>query len=184
MAKRKSRSASTEAGSPDFAALASQMNGLLDQLVALIPDYTQPDPESVPKVSGNARFANELIAPTVTAIANYEPLRQHNLFDVEAGRQALAARDEFRPVAARMAAVTAALNFTVDSKLAHAAMETLQTYQWAKRHAEAPEGAALRPYVAEMKRVVAKTINRRPKGQSSPAPGAPSPIAQPPAAQQ
>jgi len=156
---------------PDLAAIAAQMNGLLDQLVALIPDYTQPDPERVPKVSANARFAGELIMPTITAVSNYEPLRQHNLFNVDGGRHALVFRDQFRPLALRMEAVTRAIDFTIDSKLAHAAMETLQTYQWSKRHAEAPEGAALRPYVAEMRRVVAKTINRR--GKTQPAPGTP-----------
>lgn len=160
--KSSNTTSDTAATPAALGAIASQVNALLDQVEALIPDYTQPDPERVPKVSANARFAHELIAPTITAVGNYEPLRQHNLFDVEGGRHALAVRDELRPLALRTAAIAAALQFTIDSKLAAAAAETLQTYQWSKRHAEEPAGAALRPYVAEMRRVVAKTINRRP----------------------
>ena len=159
-----------EPASPDPSAIASQISVLLDQLEALIPDYAQPDPERVRKVSVNARFAHELIPPTITAVTNYEPLRRHSLFDVDGGRHALAVRDEFRPLTLRLSAITAALQFTIDSKLAAAAVETLQTYQWSKRHAGTPEGTALRPYVAEMRRVVAKTINRRqPKAPQSPA---------------
>ena len=54
-------------------------------------------------------------------------------------------------------------DFAVDSKLADAAIETLQTYQWSKRHAKQSDGAGLRPYVSEMQRVVEKTINHRAK---------------------
>jgi len=95
-------------------------------------------------------------------------LRRHALFDVDEGLHALAVRDQFRPLTLRIGAIAAALQFTIDSKLAHAAVETLQTYEWSKRHAHTAEGTALRPYVAEMRRVMTKTINRR--QQKAPAP--------------
>ena len=48
-----------------------------------------------------------------------------------------------------MAALTSQIDFAVDDKLAEAAMEALQTYQWSKRQAKLPDGAGLRPYVSE-----------------------------------
>ena len=115
----------------------------------------------------NARFAGELVTPTITAVTNYEPLRARRLFDVDAGRNALAFRDDFRPIARRIAVLASQIDFAVDDKLAEAAIEALQTYQWSKRHAKHPDGAGLRPYVTEMQRVVEKTINHRPKHQES-----------------
>lgn len=164
--------------SPDLGAIATEVNGLLDKVEALIPDYAAPDPQRVRKVAVNARFAHELIPPTITAVTNYEPLRRHSLFDVDNGLQALAARDQLRPLMLRMEAIASALQFTIDNKLAHAAVETLQTYEWSKRHAATPEGVALRPYVAEMRRVVTKTINRRQQKPPSP-PATPAPQSPP-----
>lgn len=156
--------------------LALQMTALLDQLEALIPAYPEPDAARKTTVRANARFAGELVMPTITAVTNYEPLRARKLFDVEGGRKALACRDDLRPIAQRIAVIASRLDFVVDSKLADAAIETLQTYQWSKRHAKQPDGAGLRPYVAEMQRVVEKTINHRAKHEepsSTPAPKEP-----------
>lgn len=158
--------------------VATRISALLDQLEALVIDFPQPDPVRTATVRANARFAGELVTPTITAVTNYEPLRSRRLFDVEAGRNALAFRDELRPIVHRMAALTAQIDFAVDDKLAEAAMEALQTYQWSKRHAKQPDGAGLRPYVNEMQRVVEKTINHRPKHQepTTPTPKEPTTV--------
>jgi len=154
--------------------VAGQITALLDQLDALIAGYPEPDVARMKAVRSNARFAGELVAPTITAVSNYEPLRARKLFDVEAGRQALAFRDDLRPIAQRMAVTASKIDFAVDSKLADAAIDALQTYQWSKRHAKQPDGAGLRPYVSEMQRVVEKTLNHRAKpenaGNTTPAP--------------
>jgi hypothetical protein len=161
----------TETTSADAAA---QITALLDQLDALIASYPEPDVVRKRAVRSNARFAGELVSPTITAVTNYEPLRARKLFDVEAGRQALAFRDDFRPFAQRIAVIASKIDFAVDDKLADAAIDALQTYQWSKRHAKQPDGAGLRPYVDEMQRVVEKTLNHRAKpentGNNTPAP--------------
>ena len=54
----------------------------------------QPDAARRTTVRANARFASELVTPTITAVTNYEPLRARRLFDVEGGRKALAFRDD------------------------------------------------------------------------------------------
>jgi hypothetical protein len=150
------------------ASVASQLTTLLDQIEALIPDYTKPDSVRARTVASNARFAHDLITPTIAAVTNYEPLRQRNLFDVERGRRALQLRDELRPIQQRLAVITDALAFTIDSQLAEAGVEALQTYRWSQHHVRHPEGDGLRPYVDEMKAVVKKAIGRRGKAKTSP----------------
>jgi hypothetical protein len=151
--------------------VAAQMAALLDQIEALVPGYTKPDSARARTVTSNARFAQELITPTIAAVSNYEPLRQHNLFDVDHARGALKLRDELRPVQQRVAAIAAAIEFTVDSELADAGIEALQVYRWSQHHIRHHEGEGLRPYVDEMKQVVKKAIGRRTKAKAKP--GAP-----------
>jgi len=168
MPNTKSSTAETPA-----ADVASQMTALLDQLEALTVEYPEPDASRMSAVRANARFAGELVSPTIAAVTNYEPLRARRLFDVDAGRGALAFRDDLRPIAQRIAVIASKIDFAIDSKLADAAIEALQTYQWSKRHAKQPDGAGLRPYVSEMQRVVEKTLNHRSKAEhpgSTPAP--------------
>src|SRR2546423_6989162 len=153
----------TEGGS-----VAAQLTTLLDQNEALIPDYPKPDSIRARTVASNARFAHDLITPTIAAVTNYEPLRQRNLFDVERGRRALQLRDELRPVQQRLAVITDALAFTIDSQLAESGVDALQTYRWSPHHVRHPEGDGLRPYVDEMKAVVKKAIGRRGKMKASP----------------
>ena len=156
--------------------LAAQITALLDQIEALIPNVPEADATRKSTVRANARFAGELVTPTITAVTNYEPLREHKLFDVERGRKALAFRDDLRPIAQRIAIIAAKLDFAVDSELADAAVEALQAYHWSKRHAKQAGGAGLRPYVGEMQRVVEKTMNHRVKHEvpaTTPAPKEP-----------
>ena len=163
----------TTGTSASISEAAARISALLDQIETEVVDFPQPDAARAAAVRANARFAGELVTPTITAVTNYEPLRSRKLFDVDGGRNALAFRDELRPIVQRMAVLTAHIDFAVDDKLAEAAMEALQTYQWSKRHAKQADGAGLRPYVSEMQRVVEKTINHRPKHQepaSTPAP--------------
>ena len=147
----------------DLSSLTSQIAAHLDQIQALIPDYTPPEPARRKHVAANARFANEAIQPAITATENYSPLGQTNVFDVEAGRRALALRDALRPLMVRMQALVDGGNFTIDVGLATAGVQVLQVYDWSKRHLRLPEAAALRPYVDDIARMIEKTLNHRPK---------------------
>ena len=153
----------TTSNSTPTAEAAARISALLDQLETLIADFPPLDPTRAAAVRANARFAGELVTPTITAVSNYEPLRARKLFDIDGGREALAFRDEFRPIAQRIAVLASQVDFAVDDRLADAAIEALQTYQWSKRATRHPEGAGLKPYVNEMQRVVEKTLNHRAK---------------------
>jgi len=156
-------------------AVAAQLIGLLDQFESLVPGFQPHDRAEVHRVATAARFANELIQPTITAVSSFAPASERKMFDIERGKAALQYRDALRPVAQRLSALLDGVEFTIDSQLAEAGAEALQAYAWAKSYAKGRTGAGLRPYLDEMRRVVRKAINRRkpPAGESTPTPPSP-----------
>lgn len=165
----------TSADSPSLTAIAGQLGELVTQMEGLIPDLTPHDGRQVRRVASAAKFAAELIVPTITTMT-VVPSAPKDLFDVEAGRQALEYRDQFRPIAQRLTALGTALEFSIDSKLSKSGEDSLQTYHWAQRALRGPNGPALAPYVEEMRRAVKKAINRHPKPATpdTPSPEAPA----------
>jgi hypothetical protein len=70
-----------------------------------------------------------------------------------AGQGALDYDGQLNPITKRLAAVTLALSYSINLKLATAGDEALQMYQWAKRHVAKPDGGGARVFVDEMQRV-------------------------------
>jgi hypothetical protein len=155
-------------------AIAGQLLGLLDQFERLVPGFQPHDAAEVHRVATAARFANELIQPTITAVSSFAPASERKMFDIERGKAALQYRNALRPVAQRLSALLDGLEFTIDSRLAESGAEALQAYAWAKSYAKGRTGAGLRPYLDEMRRVVRKAINRRKPPASAPPPAQPS----------
>jgi len=149
-------------------AVASQLIGLLDQFESLVPGFQPHDAAEVYRVATAARFAHELIQPTITAVSSFAPASERKMFDIERGKAALQYRDALRPVAQRLSALLDGVEFTIDSQLAESGAEALQAYAWAKAYAKGRNGAGLRPYLDEMRRVVRKAINRRKPPASAP----------------
>ena len=156
----------------DVAQLSAKMTELLDQFQALMPDFMAPDPARRQRVAQRARFGEQMILPMAATSDNYVPLRETNIFDADAGRLALAVRDALRPIALRLSAVTDAVSYTIDTRLAASGTEALQAYQWAKDHIKFADAHALKPYLDDASRVVKKTLNRRAKASDTPAPPA------------
>jgi len=150
------------------AVVAAQLIGLLDQFESLVPGFQPHDAAEVHRVATAARFANELIQPTITAVSSFAPASERKMFDIERGKAALQYRDALRPVAQRLSALLDGVEFTIDSQLAESGAEALQAYAWAKSYAKGRTGAGLRPYLDEMRRVVRKAINRRKQPASTP----------------
>ena len=171
------RAAAVAAGdTPDPETIAKQLLDVVATLETLVPGFTPHNPREIRRVASGAKFAHQLIVPTITTVSSVAAVQQRNLFDIARGQEALRYRDAIRPIAQRLAAFTSGLEFTVDSKLFAAGEEALQTYKWAQRAVKSPGGDAVRPYVEEMTKVVKKALNFRPK-KAAPAPTTPPPHA-------
>jgi hypothetical protein len=158
----------------DLDSIASELLALVTKIENVVPGFEAHDKREISRVAARARFAHELIAPTITIVTSVPTVPQ-DLFKVARAREALHVVDLLRPIARRLSAFAHGLDFTIDTKLSLAGEDALQTYHWAKRAARGPKGAALRPYLDEMRRVVKRAINRskKPKSDSSATPPAP-----------
>jgi hypothetical protein len=141
--------------------IAGKLIALLDQFESLVPGFQPHDVNDVHRVATAARFAHELIQPTITAVSSFAPASERKMFDIERGRAALQYRDSLRPVAQRLSVLLDGVEFTINAHLAESGTEALQAYAWAKTYAKGPKGAGLRPYLDEMRRVVRKAMNHR-----------------------
>src|ERR1700682_3289913 len=110
---------------PSPAAIAKQLLDLVATFEGILPALVPPNPREIRRITSASRFAEYVIPPTLDAVASAESLREKNLFDVAAAQEALEYRDLVRPAAQRLAAFVAALEYTVDSKLAAAGEEAL-----------------------------------------------------------
>ncbi|HEX7680114.1 MAG TPA: hypothetical protein VF713_18430 [Thermoanaerobaculia bacterium] len=160
--------------------LAASFIAMIDQFQAQIPNFQHHDPSDIRRVAAIARFAPDLIVPTIATTTSFAPAAQRNLFDVEANQMAIRRQNAFQPVIQRLSALTDGLQFTVNNGLAEAGAQALDVYTWAKAYARRPDATALHPYVAAMSHVVKKVINhRKPKSSTAPAPSpAPAPLPQ------
>ena len=132
-----------------------------------------------------ARFAKDLIAPTITTVTTV-PTPQ-GLFDVNGAREAMAFREKLGPVIQRLSVLVGTLGYTSDEKMANTGEGCLQTYRWSKVAIKSGKRNDLKPYVDEMSRMVKKAINHRPATAApatpAPAPNTPGTAEAPPHAQ-
>jgi hypothetical protein len=143
-------------------AIAEQVGNAIEVLDAALAHLRPRDAVEAQRNSGTVRFADDLIAPTVTAATTSEHLKDRGMFDVERAQDAITYRDLMRPFAQWLRTRAAMIDFDIDARLAVSGREALAVYQWAKRMARSPDMADLRPFVEQMRKVVKREINRRP----------------------
>jgi hypothetical protein len=161
--------------------LAAVLLAKIDEFEALVPNFQHHDKNDARRVSGIARFARELIVPTIATVTSFEPAAERNMFDVERSQMAMRRRDAFAPVIQRLSALTDGVQFTVNSDLAESGSQALNVYSWAKSYVRRPDAAKLHPYVSTMAREVKRVLNHRkpPVSESTPAPSGPAPAPTP-----
>src|SRR5438105_2331516 len=165
--------------------LAARLNAILDDFVAAFPNLRPHDTRVAKQNATVVRFAPDLINPTIAAATNNPAFAKLNIFDPAEGKLALDYESALAPIRQRLSVLSADVDFSTSLPVAAAATKTLHSYSIMKRLAKQEDGAALRPYVAEMQRVVKRVLNRRraapatpspePPPADTPAPGAPPP---------
>src|SRR5260370_28149140 len=167
-------SAVAAAGVPDAEPtpeeLAVAFIAMIDQFQAQIPNFQHRDPTTMRRVMAMARFAPELVVPTIAACTSFAPAAQRNLFDVEAGQMAIRKQNAFLPVIQRLTALTDGLQFTVKRDMGEAGSQSLDFFSWGKSYSQRPDAPPLVPYVAARWHVGKTGLNPR-----QPTDGAPPP---------
>jgi len=157
----------------------------LDEFQAMVLNFRHHDPNDIRRVAAIARYAPDLVVPTIATITSFPPASERNLFDTPGNQLHVRSYDSLGPIVQRLNELAAGVQFTRNSGMAEAGAQTLDVYTWAKSYSKRPDAAQLRPYVAKMAKVVKKVINHR-KRKASPAPApspSPAPTQLPPGAQ-
>jgi hypothetical protein len=132
--------------------IAEQVRAAIEAVAALIPRLEGPHPSTRRQVRAHRTVPREFIASMIAAVDQIEALRAVDTFDADDAREALQFIDAFRPIADQLAALTASLKFTLESRKSRAAIGALQTYAIAREMARDEIVSPLTAYNEFLKR--------------------------------
>jgi len=132
--------------------LAEQVRAAVEALSALIPRLELPHPSTRDRIRAHRTVPREFIVSIIAAVEEIENLRLVRKFDIDDARETLQFIDAFRPIADQLAALTAALKFTIESRKARVVAAALQTYDIARALSRDEEVSALTAHVSCLKR--------------------------------
>jgi len=132
--------------------VAEQVRAAVDAVAALIPKLERPHSSTRPGVRAHRTVPRQFIVSMIAAVEEIESLRVLRKFDVDDARETLQFIDAFRPIADQLAALTAALRFTIESRKARVVAAGLQTYDIARGLARDEEVTPVTAHIGNLKR--------------------------------
>ena len=132
--------------------LADEFMKELDEIAPIIPQLEAAHISTANFVRSHLNVPNEFLATALAAVEQTPALQAVNKLDVLAARDTLQFIEAFRPVLDKVSAFANALKFTIASRKASLAADSLQIYDIAKGLARDPGSAALASVVANLKR--------------------------------
>jgi hypothetical protein len=132
--------------------LADAFSRALDEIAAAIPRLEITHPTTVTFVRTHQNVSLEFISSAVAAVEQSPELQGVNKLDVTAARDTLQFIEAFRPVQDKVSALANSLKFTIASRKASLAADSLQIYSIAKGVARDPGAAAVASHVSNLRR--------------------------------
>jgi hypothetical protein len=136
--------------------LADEFMRELDEIAPIIPQLEAAHISTVNFVRSHLNVPIKFLATAIAAVEQTPALQAVNKLDVLAGRDTLQFIEAFLPVLDKVSAFTNALKFTISSRKASLAADSLQIYDIAKGLARDPGSAAIASVVSNMKRDLGK----------------------------
>jgi len=142
----------------DMERVAAQVRAAVDAVAELVPRLERPHPLTRNRLRAHRTVPREFITSIIAAVEAIEELRLVRKFDVDDARDTLQFIDAFRPIADQLAALTAALKFTIESRKARVVAAALQTYEIARALSrDEGETSPASSHVAILKRDLRRT---------------------------
>ncbi len=171
----------TPAASPAHLDDATAMISELQAMGQRVPAFSFPaDGNSNRKLTATATVPQAAILK-MTALVQTRPLLTGSDIGPAELREMVSIAQAYAPVPDEAEAFAGALRHTINSIMAKAGSTVLSAYETAKRQSKRPEGADLRPHVADMKRLLSTRFGKKSKHQAAqqptqqPTPQAPTP---------
>lgn len=132
--------------------VAAEFMSALDEISQIIPKLEAIHVSTANLVRSRLNVPNEFLATVTAAVEQVQELQAINKLDVNAARDTLQFLEAFRPVRDKVDAFAKNLKYTMDSRKAKLATDSLLTYDVAKGLARDPNSATIASLVANMKR--------------------------------
>jgi len=132
--------------------VAAEFMAALDEIAAIIPKLEAIHVSTANLVRSRLNVPNEFLATVTAAVEQVPELQAIQKLDVNAARDTLQFLEAFRPVRDKVDAFAKNLKYTMDSRKAKLATDSLLTYDVAKGLARDPNSATIASLVANMKR--------------------------------
>lgn len=142
--------------------IAGQVRATVEAVSALIPNLERPHRSTRNRDRAHRTVPRAFIVSMIAAVEQLEALQAVRKFDVDDARETLQFIDAFRPVADQLAALTAALRFTLESRKARVVAAGLQTYDIARGLARDEEMTPLTAHIGNLKRDLRRGFRRDP----------------------
>src|SRR5687767_5818972 len=154
--------------------VAAEFMSALDEISQIIPKLEAIHVSTANLVRSRLNVPNEFLATVTAAVEQVPELQAIQKLDVNAAHDTLQFLEAFRPVRDKVDAFAKNLKYTMDSRKAKLATDSLLTYDVAKGLARDPNSATIASLVANMKRDLGR--RGRPKTplavrKAGPAPG-------------
>jgi hypothetical protein len=132
--------------------VAAEFMSALDEIAQIIPKLEAIHVSTANLVRSRLNVPNEFLATVTAAVEQVPELQAINKLDVNAARDTIQFLEAFRPVRDKVDAFAKNLKYTMDSRKAKLATDSLLTYDVAKGLARDPNSATIASLVANMKR--------------------------------
>jgi hypothetical protein len=132
--------------------LAAEFMAALDEIATIIPKLEAAHITTANFVRSHQNVPTEFLATAVSAVEQTPELQGVKKLDILAARDTLQFIEAFRPVVDKFTAFAKNLQFTMSSRKASLAADSLQIYYIAKGVARDPNSAGMASLVANMKR--------------------------------
>ena len=142
--------------------LADNFSKALDEIVQIIPKLEITHPATANFARSYLNVPTAFLATAIAAVEQNPELQGVNKLDVAAARDTLQFIEAFRPMQDKITALARSLKFTMASRRAALAADSLQIYDIAKGIARDPGAAAIASHVENLKRDLGR--RGRPKG--------------------
>jgi hypothetical protein len=132
--------------------VAAEFMSALDEIAQIIPKLEAIHVSTANLVRSRLNVPNEFLATVTAAVEQVPELQAIQKLDVNAARDTIQFLEAFRPVRDKVDAFAKNLKYTMDSRKAKLATDSLLTYDVAKGLARDPNSATIASLVANMKR--------------------------------
>jgi hypothetical protein len=142
-------------------AIAADVNRLIDEIIATIPDLESPHPLNSKDARAARTVSRDFLIRLIDATEELPDLEEFGFLHPEEAREVLQFIDAFRPIADRLEVLLKTLKHTMAARKAKIAIAAMNTYMMAKRYARKRQNAALSPHVENLRHALGRTNVKR-----------------------